>query len=327
MASENERKLIVNCLPLTQAERTAFVRAAKGVRQEFVGDELESQALSWHASVPEELRGQVTAVIGNISEQECIQCKHLDWLQTWSAGVDRYQKPGVLGRGVMLTSASGAYGQSVSEHVFAMMLAMMKNIPQYARQGMQGQWQDAGPALTPLGAKALIVGAGDIGSHIAALCKAIGMTTFGIRRHADLPMQGFDSMAGYDQLDEALPDADVVVLVLPSTKQTHHIINAKRLSLMKSSALVINAGRGGAIDTQALVEALEQGTIRGAGLDVTDPEPLPHDHPLWKQERCLITPHVAGGNHLSSTWNRIVDIALHNVRNYVSGHSLLNLVQ
>ncbi|MBY8967779.1 hypothetical protein KHP57_19015, partial [Algiphilus sp. NNCM1] len=179
----NDRKLIVNCLPLTESERAQFIRAAKDMPQEFVGDSAQRGSMSWTAAVPEELKAKATAVIGNIAPEECAQCPKLEWLQTWSAGVDKYQRPGILQPGSMLTNATGAYGQSVSEHMFAMMWAIMKNLHIYAASNPNAMWQDAGRAISPNGKTALVIGTGDIGSHFARLCKNVGMTTIGIRRN------------------------------------------------------------------------------------------------------------------------------------------------
>ena len=143
----NDRKLIVNCLPLTESERAQFIRAAKDMPQEFVGDSTQRGSMSWTAAVPEELKAKATAVIGNIAPEECAQCPKLEWLQTWSAGVDKYQQPGILHPGSMLTNATGAYGQSVSEHMFAMMWAIMKNLHIYAASNPNAMWQDAGRAI------------------------------------------------------------------------------------------------------------------------------------------------------------------------------------
>lgn len=226
----------------------------------------------------------------------------------------------------MLTNASGAYGQSVSEHMFAMMWSLMRNIPQYARNQMKDAWIDEGIALSPSGKTALIIGTGDIGSHFATLCKAVGMTTFGIRRNASKPADGIDDMHGFDDLDMLLPKADVVAMCVPSAPETHNMLDSRRIMMLKNDAVVINAGRGDAIDLGALCAALREGRLHGAGLDVTDPEPLPSGHPLWNEPRCLITPHVAGGNHIAQTPERIIGIALANVRAYAAGQQLMNLV-
>ena len=332
-------KLIVNCLPLTGAERRKFVEAvdaaaessgAIDVCQEFVDDHGQRGSMRWRASVPDHLRAQATAVIGNIAPVECAPgvMPRLEWLQTWSAGVDRYLEPGVLGDGVRVTSASGAYGHAVSEHLFAMMWALMKNLPGYARQQTQTdgpRWHDLGRVQSPADATVLVVGTGDIGSHFARLCKAVGARTVGVRRDPGKPAEGVDEMHGFADLDVLLPRADVVALAVPEAPDTDHLIDARRLALMNPTALLLNAGRGPLVKADALAEALAAGRLRGAGLDVTDPEPLPEDSPLWTEPRCLITPHVAGGNHLEETEARIIGIALENVRRYVAGEPLRNV--
>ena len=329
-------KLIVNCLPLTADERREFVETvdaaaessgAVDIRQEFEGDPSRRGAMRWSAMVPERLRAQATAVIGNIDPTMCAPAvmPRLEWLQTWSAGVERYLAPGVLGGGVRVTSASGAYGQAVSEHLFAMMWALMKNLPGYVRRQESRDWHDLGRVATPAGSLVLVVGAGDIGSHFARLCKAMGAHTVGVRRDPGRPADGVDEMHGFADLDDLLPAADVVALAVPAAPDTVRLIDARRLALMGPGAILLNAGRGALVDTDALAESLAAGRLRGAGLDVTDPEPLPADSPLWSEPRCLITPHVAGGNHLESTERRIIAIALENVRRYVAGEPLTNV--
>ena len=131
-------------------------------------------------------------------------------------------------------------------------------------------------------------------------------------------------MIGFDSLDDVLQYADVIAMCVPSTPATRHLLNAERIASLKPDSIIINAGRGNAINSQALADALAEGRIRGAALDVTEPEPLPADSPLWREPKCLITPHVAGGNHLEITERRIIAIALGNVRCYANGQSLDN---
>lgn len=317
-------RLIVNCLPLTPEQQRGFIEAADGVRQEFVADAGNHGNSTWRAHVPEPLRARATAVIGNIPPATIGQYPLLEWLQTWSAGVDQYLAPGVLTSHTMVTNASGAYGQSVSEHMFAMMWALMKRLPTYAIQQTRHSWSDAGDALSPVGGTAVVIGTGDIGSHFAQLAHGVGMHTIGIRRHAGHPAAGIDDMRGFADLDAVLPQAHVVALSVPSTPETHHLIDRSRLGLLASDAIVLNVGRGDALDTDALSQVLHEGMIWGAGLDVTDPEPLPGDHPLWAEPRCLITPHVAGGDHLNGTSEAIIAIARENVRRYAAGEPLHN---
>lgn len=327
MGKGNMHKLIVNCLPLTEEERLRFVKAAHGMPQEFVGDLSHRDDMVWHVDVPVELRPLATAVLGNFPVSEASEYARVEWLQTYSAGVDAYLRPGVLPMGTMVTNASGAYGRSVSEHLFAMMWALMKRLNRYAVNQHDHVWHDEGEASSPEGDIALIVGTGDIGSHFAKLAQGVGMTTFGIRRDPEVPAKGIDKMYGFERLNALLPLADVVVLAVPSTPQTHHMLDADRLSRLKPSAIVLNAGRGDAIDPEALSEALASHRLRGVGLDVTEPEPLPQSSPLWDEPRCLITPHVAGGNHLAATKDDIIRIALTNVARYANGQELMNLVR
>ena len=326
MGIENTHKLIVNCLPLDAAERQAFVKAARDVPQEFVGSEDHRGDMVWPVNIPDELKSRATAVIGNFPVSEAERYTRLEWLQTFSAGVDAYIRPGVLPRGTMVTNATGAYGRSVSEHMFAMMWSLMKNLNQYAVTQHDHRWHDQGTVLSPEGGIALVIGAGDIGSHFAQLAQAVGLRTFGVRRHPDVPAKGVEKMYGFDRLDALLPLADVVALAVPRSPQTHHLLDADRLARLKPTAIVLNVGRGDAIDPEALAAALAEGRLRGAGLDVTEPEPLPADSPLWDEPRCLITPHVAGGNHLKETSEQIIRIALTNVSRYAKQQELLNLV-
>lgn len=131
-------------------------------------------------------------------------------------------------------------------------------------------------------------------------------------------------MDGFRFLDDVLQYADVIAMCVPSTPTTYHLLNAERIASLKPDAIIINAGRGNAIESRALADALAEGRIRGAALDVTEPEPLPDNSPLWCEPKCLITPHVAGGNHLEITERSIISIALGNVRCYANGQSLDN---
>ena len=150
------------------------------------------------------------------------------------------------------------------------------------------------------------------------------MTTIGIRRNPAVEAPGVDYMVGFDSLDDVLQYADVIAMSVPSTPATYHLLNAERIASLKPDSIIINAGRGNAIESQALADALAEGRIHGAALDVTEPEPLPADSPLWCEPKCLITPHVAGGNHLEITERSIISIALGNVRCYANGQSLDN---
>lgn len=300
---------ILNMLTLTEKERAAFAQTAQGHEQIFAPG---GKALS-----PEDYR-QATVILGNPPPAVLAECPALRWLQTWSAGTDQYQRPGVLPEGALLTSATGAYGHSVSEHMFAMLLAAMKRLPGYRDLQRQERWTDLGPVKSLAGAQVLCVGTGDLGSSFARLCKALGAHTVGVRRDASKPAGGVDEMYPMAELDRLLPQADVVALTLPHADDTVHLMDRRRLLLMKEDAILLNGGRGSAVDCMALAQVLEEDHLWCACLDVTDPEPLPVGHPLWRQDRAMITPHTAGGNHLPDTAGRIAAIALKNLEKFLA---------
>lgn len=311
---------ILNFLPLTPEERAAFEAAAPGAEQLFH----PVAATRFSPEAPGEEYARATVILGCAPTGMVAKAGRLRWLQTWSAGVDPYLKEGVLREGAMLTSAVGAYGQAVSEHMFATLLALCKRLHQYRDAQNRNSWTPLGEVKTLAGATVLVAGAGDIGSSFARLVKGMGAQTVGLRRSPERGAEGIDEMHPLSALDEWLPKADVVALVLPHSPETDRLMDGPRIGRMKRDAILLNAGRGSAVDCGALARALEEGHLWGAGLDVTAPEPLPGEHPLWRAERCLITPHVAGGDHLPAIRERLVDIALDNLRRYLAGEPLRN---
>lgn len=307
-------ELILNLLTLTEKQKEDFLRAAKGYEQIFA----PNGVLEGGGAVSSESYRRASIILGNPSAEELEICENLRLLQCRTAGTDPYRKPGVLPEGTVLLSASGAYGHSVSEHMLAMLLSLMKRLPAYRDQQKTGTWSDLGPAKTLAGAMVLCVGTGDLGSSFARLCKALGAKTMGIRRNTAKPAEGIDEMYPMDRLDELLVQSDVVALMLPHSAETTHLMDRRQLLLMKKDAILLNGGRGTAVDCTALAQVLEDGHLWGACLDVTDPEPLPAGHPLWIQERAVLTPHTAGGNHLADTADRIAAIALEHLVSFLS---------
>lgn len=314
--------VILNLLPLTAGEQALFRAAAPGVEQRFVplmGPSGETLPLEDPA-----LLEDATVFLGCPSGSVLPRVKNLKWLQTWSAGVDAYLRPGVLPEGCMLTSAVGAYGPAVSEHLFAMLLTLCKRLHLYRDEQNARSWRERGNVKSIAGSTVLVVGAGDIGTHLAAMCKAMGAYTVGLKRNVAAPPEGLDEVHAIAELDTWLPRADVVALVLPHAPETVHIMDARRLGLMKEGSILLNGGRGSAIDPAALLQTLRARKLWGVGLDVTEPEPLPPDSPLWSEPDLLLTPHVAGGFHLEGTRERIVEIMLDNLKRYLSGQPLRN---
>ena len=219
------------------------------------------------------------------------QNPQIGWVQLPWAGVDAFSA--VLARhqrdDLLVTSAKGAYAQPVAEHALALILASLRLLPQRARSR---SW-NAEPAGTSLyGRTVLIVGAGGIARELIRLLEPFGTRIVVVRRSSE-PVPGAARTVPVGQLNAELPVADIVVVAAALTGDTRHLLGAAELALMAPTAHLVNIARGPLVDTDALVAALAAGTIAGAALDVTDPEPLPDAHPLWSEPRCLITPHMA----------------------------------
>lgn len=248
------------------------------------------------------------------------------WIHLESAGADAYTKPGLLSKGTSLTNSTGAYGPAIAEHALGMLLGLSKKLFLYRDEQLRANWNDLGAVKPVSGTTTLILGAGDIGCEFAKRVKALGSYTIGIRRAGSSKPYCLDELHHTEEIDQLLPLADTVFLSLPNTPETFHIINRRRLSAMKQDAILLNVGRGTAVDTEALCALLEAGQLMGAGLDVTDPEPLPKGHRLWNVPNALITPHISGGGHLAETTERIFSIFLENLRRYFEGKPLNNTV-
>lgn len=267
-------------------------------------------------------------ILGNVPAPLLAEAGKLEWLQLNSAGADQYCRPGVLRPGVLLTNATGAYGLAISEYMVAQSFNLQNRLYQYVRNQMEHRWQDQGKVTSIYGSTTLVVGLGDIGGEYARRMKALGSYTIGLRRTPGEKPEYLDELYTTERLDELLPRADFVALSLPNTPQTHHIMDERRLRLMKPTAFLINVGRGNAIDTDALCRVLQEGHLGGCAADVTDPEPLPADHPLWDMPRMVITPHISGQYHLQETFERIIRIAGENLELYLAGDTehMRNLV-
>lgn len=215
---------------------------------------------------------------------------NISWVQLPYAGIDVFAKRLVpyAERGLLVTSAKGAYAQPVAEHALALILAAQRNLTVRARATSWGRAM----GLSLYGNNVVVVGAGGIAHELLNLLAPFQVTST-VVRNSSTPMAGADRTVTSEQLDEVLPAADVVVLAAAATDKTRHLINEQRLRAMKPNAVLVNIGRGPLVDTDALAAALDAGEIYGAALDVTEPEPLPEGHPLWASDRCIITPHSA----------------------------------
>ena len=213
------------------------------------------------------------------------------WVQLPWAGVDAFAD--ILsdyssGR-PLWTSAKGAYSEPVAEQAVALALALLRNFPEKSRGS---SWEVDKRGSSIYGRHVVLVGAGGIAKEIIRLLSVFDVEVTVVRR-SDAPLAGAARTVTADRLGEVLPAADVVILAAASTGETAQLIGERELRMMKESAVLVNIARGALIDTDALVDALRSGSVAGAGLDVTDPEPLPDGHPLWAEPRCLITSHSA----------------------------------
>lgn len=243
----------------------------------------------------------------------------LTWVQLPWAGIEPYVEIVQAHPRLLWTCGKGVYAEPVAEHALALALAGRRQVVTYARA--RGWTSPAGRNL--LGGRVVVVGGGGITESLLRLL-------FGFRCHVTVvrrspqPMQGADLVVGMDGLDAALTGADLVVLALALTPETSGLIDRRRLELLAADGWIVNVARGGHIVTDDLVAVLAEGRIGGAALDVTDPEPLPSDHPLWSEARCLITPHTA--NTPEMAFPLLTERVRDNVRRRIAGEPLLGPV-
>ncbi len=309
-------KKIVVLSQFNEACRDILAQAAEGAELIFSSAEEADATLLADAGM----------IVGPVAPELLPSAKKLEVLQLQSAGADAYIKPGVLPETVDLCNATGAYGLAVAEHLFAGILAVMKKLHRYRDNQRELVWKGLGLVGTMLGATVLIIGPGDIGGTLAVMCRALGAHIICVRRRRTEKPDFADEVYTTEELDAVLPRADIVALAVPGSPETVHLLSRERIALLKDGVIVANGGRGTAIDTDALAEAMDSGKVGYAFLDVTDPEPLPPEHPLWKKPDVFITPHVAGGYNMIETQFRIARVVAKNIRHYLAGEPRENIV-
>lgn len=276
-------------------------------------------------TLTKEIVHQYDIIIGNVPPQLIKGSRNLKWLQLNSAGTDGYLKD-VLPEGTYLTNATGAYGLAISEHLLASLLCIMKKLNRYVRNQENSDWHDEGPVTSIYGSKTLIVGFGNIGSEFAQRMHALGSTVTGLRKNKTEKPPYLAALHQMDKFYDCLHDADIVAACLPGTPETLKLFGKEAFAAMKPGAYFLNVGRGSSVDSMALADALNSRHLAGAAIDVTDPEPLPREHPLWTAENLLITPHISGGYHLQHTHDTIISIAADNLVRFSDGKPLINIV-
>jgi D-2-hydroxyacid dehydrogenase (NADP+) len=262
---------------------------------------------------------------GEMPVRYCTGNPNLQWFHSFSAGLDPVMKSEIANLPIIISNSSGIHSITISETVMGYILAWNRTFPFMFKKQREHVWAK-GMTRQPLEAygKTLgIIGAGSIGMELAQRAKAFSMQTLALRRNP-VPMKCFDEIFSSDGLNELLSRSDYVVLATPYTPETHHMIGAEQFKAMKESALFINVARGGCVDQEAMIKALQEGQIAGAALDVTDPEPLNEDSPLWDMEEVIITPHMSADAPILV--QLAVDFFCREIKNYLAGKPVKNAV-
>ena len=315
-----EKTILVALSKLEERHRTLFLEQARGtthtcdVRFRKTEDVTEA-----------DLKG-VNGIIGYVPADLLHAADALEWIHLSWSGVDAFIKPGVLPEHVTVCNARGAHGLAVSEHMVALTMMLVRRLYAYRDNQKAHNWEMLGSTISVEGATIAVLGIGNIGGDYARKVHAMGAHVIGVRRtHGEKP-EGVDEQVTIDRLDEILPRADIVAMNLPGGEATLNLMDERRLRLMKKGAYLINVGRGVSIDQDALIKVLNEEHLGGAALDVTVPEPLPENDPLWDAKNIVITPHVASNYLLAETFERFVRISAENLGRYANGESLENVV-
>lgn len=251
--------------------------------------------------------------------------RKLSWMQSNSVGVDIIltEKQQLLGKGITLTCARGVYDAELAEHTLALLLSLFRNIHLLRDEQREHSWRRH--RLRSLhGSRCLILGWGSLAQEIARLITAMGGRVSAVRNRPYDSEEGGIPLFGHQTWRAALPDTDALIICLPKTSETHHFVNGTILDQLSDRAFVINIGRGGTLDDQALLERVQAGTLAGAALDVFEEEPLSALHSMWAEPGIIITPHV--GRSLEGPEYKWQSLFEENLARYVRGETLLNIV-
>jgi len=258
----------------------------------------------------------------DVSPELVAAMPRIAWIQALTTGIDPLLALN-LPPSVVVTSARGIHGPQMAELTVLLMMALSRDFPRMLANQREKRWQRWGQRLLA-GKTLVIVGVGAISEALAARCKPLGLKVVGITSRSSV--EHFDEVRPRLHLREAVAGADFLVLLIPYSPETHHMIDASVLAAMKPTAYLINVARGGVVDEGALIEALRTHQIAGAGLDVFAQEPLPESSPLWDLDNVIITPHIGGMSNIYA--EQVLPLLLHNLRAFAAGDraAMLNLV-
>lgn len=275
-------------------------------------------------SLSEEDVKDAEIIIGNIKRSLLVKCESLKYYQLDSAGSDTYAN--VVKEDCVLCNASGTFGASIAEHLVMTTLMLFRNMPYYIENQRQHVYNPKSYVKMIKNSRFLIFGTGDLGSEYAKAIKSLGGYTIGVKRTPCAQIPYFDEVYINEEIDSILSSVDVVCLCLPKNNLSDHIMNEARLNQLKSDAIVLNVGRGNAIDQKYLCKRLNEGKLLGAALDVFEKEPISSDDPIWETKNLIITPHVSGTYANEWTYSLFYDILEKNLNCYFSRKPLHNVV-
>ena len=272
-----------------------------------------------------EVIGEVDAAFGNIVPELFERADNLKWIACPQAGPQAgYYHRALSDSDVTVTNTREIYNDHISAHIMSYVLAFARGLHVYIPRQLERQWAPGYETIHLPDSTAVIVGIGGIGAETARLCSEFGMTVIGVDPRAAESTPGVSEVHGPEALDDVLPRGDFVIVTVPETPETQGMFAKEQFRRMRSDAFFINIGRGATVLLDDLVDALREGRLAGAGLDVFQAEPLPSDHPLWAMPGVLITPHVAGrGPYLE---DRRTELFLENCRRFNEGKPLKNVV-
>lgn len=252
----------------------------------------------------------------------------LQWYACCFAGVDPYCKDeSIFANPACILTNANVYGVTISEHVVMVLLMLLRRMPDYAKIVAAREWTNKLPIQSIRGNTFTLLGTGNIGQTVAKRLRAMGAARIvGISRSGNPVTDDFDEVLPVSRLDEILPETYHLIMAMPGTAETAGILSRERIARMPQGACIVNVGRGSAVDQEALIEALNNGKLGGAALDVMMPEPLPADHPLWTAKNVIITPHVSGNMSLEYTCDAAVELFCEDLRRYAAGLPMENIV-
>jgi len=266
----------------------------------------------------------------SLRPEQFSRARRLRWLHSTAAGVGQLMYPELRKSGIEVTNASGVHTIPMAEHILGMLVAMARRFPDCFRYQQRARWAQQELWDLPVGPRELhgqtllLIGFGAVGRAVAKVVRPLGMRLWAVTRSGEGDRQLADKIVPAARLQEALTDADFVILAAPETPETRRMMGSAEFARMKSSAYFMNVSRGALVDEPALINALERHAIAGAALDVASQEPLPPDSPLWKLENVFITPHMSAVS--DQLWTRQTDLLLTNLERWFSGEELINRV-